>query len=149
MSGVRQYAFDDLANWLRRMRLTSIVFSAVLLATVLVGCFQTAPEAEPVGTQFRPVTVTPATVTPDASSTPTPPPTPTSSGELLKPRDTVDATVVPPDLSSTSDRFIDVAEEVGLDFQHGAFRWEVSADPIAMMGGGLAFAGQRRRRNAK
>jgi hypothetical protein len=68
-----------------------------------------------------------------------PPPTPTSSGELLKPRDGVEAAVVSPGLSSTSARFINVAEEVGLDFQHGAFRWEVSADPIAMMGGGLCW----------
>ena len=31
-------------------------------------------------------------------------------------------------------RFVDVAEEVGLDFQHDAFRWGVSGDPVAMMG---------------
>ncbi|MEM7344467.1 MAG: CRTAC1 family protein [Chloroflexota bacterium] len=35
--------------------------------------------------------------------------------------------------------FTDVAETVGLDFQHGAFRWEVSGDPVAMMGGGLCW----------
>ena len=33
----------------------------------------------------------------------------------------------------------DVAAEVGLDFQHGAFRWEVSPDPAAMMGGGVCW----------
>ena len=31
-------------------------------------------------------------------------------------------------------RFADVANEVGLDFRHGAFRWGISADPAAMMG---------------
>ncbi|MCH7846110.1 MAG: CRTAC1 family protein, partial [Acidobacteria bacterium] len=36
-------------------------------------------------------------------------------------------------------RFVDVADEVGLDFRHGAFRWGVSADPAAMMGGGLCW----------
>ncbi len=36
-------------------------------------------------------------------------------------------------------RFIDVAAEVGLDFVHGAFTNEVSADPVAMMGGGLCW----------
>jgi ASPIC and UnbV/FG-GAP-like repeat len=35
--------------------------------------------------------------------------------------------------------FTDVADEVGLDFRHGAFRWDVSADPAAMMGGGLCW----------
>jgi hypothetical protein len=36
-------------------------------------------------------------------------------------------------------RFNNVAKEVGLEFQHGAFRWEVSGDPVAMMGGGLCW----------
>ncbi len=35
--------------------------------------------------------------------------------------------------------FTDVADEVGLDFVHSAFRWEVSADLPAMMGGGLCW----------
>jgi hypothetical protein len=35
--------------------------------------------------------------------------------------------------------FVDVAQEVGLDFRHGAFRWEVSPDPAAMLGGGLCW----------
>jgi hypothetical protein len=35
--------------------------------------------------------------------------------------------------------FTDVAGEVGLDFRHGAFRWEVSPDPPAMMGGGVCW----------
>ena len=33
----------------------------------------------------------------------------------------------------------DVAAEVGLDFRHSAFRWGMSADPNAMMGGGLCW----------
>ena len=36
-------------------------------------------------------------------------------------------------------RLRDVAGEVGLDFRHGAFRWEVTGDPVAMMGGGLCW----------
>lgn len=36
-------------------------------------------------------------------------------------------------------RLTDVAEEVGIDFRHGAFRWEVSGDPAAMMGAGLCW----------
>ena len=36
-------------------------------------------------------------------------------------------------------RFTNVAQQVGLNFRHGAFRWEVSADPAAMMGGGLCW----------
>jgi hypothetical protein len=35
--------------------------------------------------------------------------------------------------------FTDVASEVGLDFQQGAFRWEVSPDPAAMLGAGLCW----------
>ncbi len=36
-------------------------------------------------------------------------------------------------------QFTDVAEEVGLDFRHGAFRWGTTGDPNAMMGGGLCW----------
>ena len=36
-------------------------------------------------------------------------------------------------------RFVDVAAEVGLDFRHGAFRWSVTRDPAAMMGGGVCW----------
>ena len=35
--------------------------------------------------------------------------------------------------------FRDVAADVGLDFRHGAFRFGVSADPVAMTGGGLCW----------
>ncbi len=35
--------------------------------------------------------------------------------------------------------FVDVATDVGLDFRHGAFHWGVSADPAAMMGGGVCW----------
>lgn len=34
---------------------------------------------------------------------------------------------------------VDVAQEVGLDFRHGAFAWAASPDPAAMMGGGLCW----------
>ncbi|HYY76037.1 MAG TPA: CRTAC1 family protein [Gaiellaceae bacterium] len=47
------------------------------------------------------------------------------------------------DRSSASPRgglqFVDVADEVGLDFRHGAFRWDVTPDPPAMMGGGVCW----------
>lgn len=36
-------------------------------------------------------------------------------------------------------QFTDVAAEVGLEFQHGAFRWDVSPDPGAMLGAGLCW----------
>lgn len=36
-------------------------------------------------------------------------------------------------------RLRDVAAQVGLDFRHGAFRFGVSSDPTAMMGGGLCW----------
>jgi hypothetical protein len=36
-------------------------------------------------------------------------------------------------------QLIDVAGDVGLDFRHGAFRWEVTEDPVAMMGGGVCW----------
>ena len=35
--------------------------------------------------------------------------------------------------------FVDVAADVGLDFEHSAFHWEVSADLPSMMGGGLCW----------
>jgi hypothetical protein len=35
--------------------------------------------------------------------------------------------------------FTDVTEQVGLYFQHGAFRWYVSGDAVAMMGGGVCW----------
>jgi hypothetical protein len=36
-------------------------------------------------------------------------------------------------------RLDDVARHVGLDFRHGAFRFKTSADPVAMMGGGVCW----------
>jgi ASPIC and UnbV/FG-GAP-like repeat len=36
-------------------------------------------------------------------------------------------------------RLVDVARHVGLDFRQGAFRFEVSPDPVAMMGGGVCW----------
>ena len=36
-------------------------------------------------------------------------------------------------------RFVDVSADVGLDQRHSAFRWGVSMDPVAMMGGGLCW----------
>lgn len=35
--------------------------------------------------------------------------------------------------------FTEVAADVGIDFRHGAFHWSPSADPAAMMGGGLCW----------
>jgi hypothetical protein len=45
----------------------------------------------------------------------------------------------PSDSSNDQVHFADVTKEVGLDFQHGAFRWDVSGDAVAMMGGGLCW----------
>jgi ASPIC and UnbV/FG-GAP-like repeat len=36
-------------------------------------------------------------------------------------------------------RLDNVARHVGLDFRHGAFRFKTSADPVAMMGGGVCW----------
>jgi hypothetical protein len=60
-------------------------------------------------------------------------------------RSNMDIAPIPDDIGPVSGlapsqvRFTDVAQVVGLDFQHGAFRWEVSGDPVAMMGGGLCW----------
>jgi hypothetical protein len=35
--------------------------------------------------------------------------------------------------------FRDVAHEAGIDFRHGAFRWQAGRDPAAMMGGGVCW----------
>ncbi len=35
--------------------------------------------------------------------------------------------------------FVDVAAEVGIDFQHGAYQWDTGGDPTAMMGGGVCW----------
>ncbi|NNL13018.1 MAG: CRTAC1 family protein [Acidimicrobiia bacterium] len=43
------------------------------------------------------------------------------------------------DLPDNPASFVDVATEVGLDFQHSAFRWDVSVDLVSMMGGGLCW----------
>jgi cytochrome c peroxidase len=43
------------------------------------------------------------------------------------------------DLHIAQFKFSDVTEEAGIDFRHGAFRWGVSGDPVAMMGGGLCW----------
>ena len=58
--------------------------------------------------------------------TPTPEPTAQPASESA-----------PPALSGT--HFTNVAASVGLNFQHGAFRWGLSGDPEAMMGSGLCW----------
>ena len=41
--------------------------------------------------------------------------------------------------SSTSRKLVDIAADVGIDFQHGAFRQQVTMDPVAQMGGGVCW----------
>jgi ASPIC and UnbV/FG-GAP-like repeat len=43
------------------------------------------------------------------------------------------------DTAPSAPRFTDVASEIGLRFRQGSFRWSVSRDPAAMMGGGLCW----------
>jgi ASPIC and UnbV/FG-GAP-like repeat len=52
-----------------------------------------------------------------------------------------DARSTPPTTATgpSTPRFTDVASEVGLRFQQGSFRWGVTPDPAAMMGGGLCW----------
>ncbi len=45
----------------------------------------------------------------------------------------------PDDPADAAVRFQDVAGEVGLEFEHGAFNWGMSGDPAAMMGGGVCW----------
>ena len=40
---------------------------------------------------------------------------------------------------SRSALLVDVASDVGLSVTHSAFRWDVTMDPVAMMGGGLCW----------
>lgn len=48
-----------------------------------------------------------------------------------------EAPLAPPSSGTTT--FTSVAAQVGLNFQQGAFRWGLSGDPVAMMGGGLCW----------
>jgi hypothetical protein len=41
--------------------------------------------------------------------------------------------------AASAPRFTDVASDVGIDFLQGAFRWEVTPDPAAMMGAGVCW----------
>ena len=53
---------------------------------------------------------------------------------------TVLAAAVPsPDRPAAATTLVDVADRVGLDTRHGAFRWGSSSDPAAMMGGGVCW----------
>ncbi len=47
------------------------------------------------------------------------------------------AATIPPQPDQLT--FTNAAAAVGLTFQHGAFRWGMSGDPVAMMGGGLCW----------
>ena len=44
-----------------------------------------------------------------------------------------------PEWASAASAWSDVASYVGLDFRHGAFRFETTPDPVAMMGGGVCW----------
>jgi hypothetical protein len=56
-------------------------------------------------------------------------PLPGRGAEASRPEDPADGELV----------FVDVAEEIGLDFRHGAFRWEVTDDPSSLLGSGLCW----------
>lgn len=100
-----------------------LIFSvAILLSLTLIACSQAAQEPESSATAVRFVTVTPASVS-----------------EEMQLQNNMAESGALSDLSPAPVHFRDVAGEVGLDFQHGAFRWEVSGDPVAMMGGGLCW----------
>ena len=62
---------------------------------------------------------------------------------VLSGGDTEQNTAVSENTADTSElttlHFANVAESAGLDFQHGAFRTAIFADPVAMMGGGLCW----------
>lgn len=45
----------------------------------------------------------------------------------------------PTDIDPRPLEFVDVAGDVGLDVSHSAFRWEVTMDPVAMMGAGVCW----------
>ena len=60
------------------------------------------------------------------------------SGGDIEQNTAVSTTTTDPSAPTTL-RFSNVAESVGLDFQHGAFRTAIFADPVAMMGGGLCW----------
>ena len=49
------------------------------------------------------------------------------------------AEAAPTSLGLGGVHLVDVARHVGLDFRHGAFRFETSHDPVAMMGGGVCW----------
>ena len=49
------------------------------------------------------------------------------------------ATVPSPDRPAAATTLVDVADRVGLDTRHGAFRWGPSPDAAAMMGGGVCW----------
>ncbi len=115
------------------MKLRLIVFAAIVPLLSLVACAQTAQEPEAATPVVRFVTVTP---TPLSTSTPLPAPALQNTQGL---QEASAEAVFSADQSPYPVRFTDVAEGVGLDFQHGAFRWELSGDPVAMMGGGLCW----------
>ena len=56
-------------------------------------------------------------------------PLPGRGAETSRPEDPADGELV----------FVDVAQEIGLDFRHGAFRWEVTDDPSSLLGSGVCW----------
>ncbi len=61
------------------------------------------------------------------------------AGRVLRLTPATEAAADVPAPAATPWRFEDVAREVGIDFQHGAFREGLSEDPVAMMGGGVCW----------
>lgn len=45
----------------------------------------------------------------------------------------------PGPVGSDALQLVDVAADVGLEVRHSAFRWDVTMDPVAMMGGGVCW----------
>ncbi|HEX9923153.1 MAG TPA: hypothetical protein VGD99_10860, partial [Anaerolineae bacterium] len=108
-----------------------LILITILLSLTLSACGQTEPEITAATPAIRFVTVTPGLSSPSILSTT--PATPERPGL----QDTAIATGGSANQFPSQVHFSNVAQEAGLNFRHGAFRWGLSGDPAAMMGGGL------------
>lgn len=110
-----------------------LILITILLSFILAACGQTEPEISAATPAIRFVTVTPGL------SSPLMPSVTSATPERPGLQDAAIETGVSANQFPVQLHFSNVAQEVGLNFRHGAFRWGLSGDPAAMMGGGLCW----------
>ncbi len=113
--------------------LTCPTTALILIFFILTACAPSPPAPTPIPTPLPTITpISAITLEPNATAT-------LEQPETSTPEPIPQATATQLPASSETITLKNVAAEIGLDFEHGAFKTSLAKDPIGMMGGGLCW----------